>query len=114
MRFTSSWVGAVVIALGVSGGSIASAQQAQPADLIVTNAKVTTLDQAKPDAQAFAVQAEKFIAVGSQEEIMRLRGDRTRVIDAGGRRVIPGLNDSHLHVVRAGRYYNLELRWDGV
>ena len=45
---------------------------------------------------------------------MRLRGDRTRVIDAGGRRVIPGLNDSHLHAVRGGRFYNLELRWDGV
>jgi predicted amidohydrolase YtcJ len=45
---------------------------------------------------------------------MRLRGDRTRVIDAGGRRVIPGLNDSHIHAVRGGRFYNLELRWDGV
>src|SRR4030095_10150193 len=66
------------------------------------------------DAQAFAVQGEKFIAVGSNDEMMRLRGDRTRMIDAAGRRVIPGLNDSHLHVVRGGRFYNLELRWDGV
>ena len=71
-------------------------------------------DEARPEAQAFAVRGEKFVAVGGEEEVMRLRGDRTRVIDAGGRRVIPGLNDSHLHAVRGGRFYNLELRWDGV
>src|SRR5690606_27047111 len=47
-------------------------------------------------------------------EITARRGDGTRVIDAGGRTVIPGLNDSHAHVVRGGRFYNLELRWDGV
>ena len=45
---------------------------------------------------------------------MRLAGDGTRVVDAGGRRVIPGLNDSHLHAIRGGLQYNLELRWDGV
>ena len=49
-----------------------------------------------------------------EDEVIGLRGDRTRVIDAGGRRVIPGLNDSHIHAVRGGRFYNLELRWDGV
>ena len=46
--------------------------------------------------------------------MMRHRGPETRVVDAGGRRVIPGLNDSHIHAVRGGRFYNLELRWDGV
>jgi predicted amidohydrolase YtcJ len=85
-----------------------------PADLIVRNAKVSTLDPAKPEADAFAVRGEKFIAVGTEQEVMPLRGDQTRVIDAGGRRVIPGLNDSHIHAVRAGRFFNLELRWDGV
>ena len=84
------------------------------ADLIVRNARVTTLDDARPEAAAFAVRGEKFVAVGGEEEVMRRRGDRTRVVDAGGRRVIPGLNDSHIHAVRAGRFYNLELRWDGV
>jgi predicted amidohydrolase YtcJ len=86
----------------------------EPADLIVRNAKVSTLDAAKPEADAFAVRGEKFIAVGTEQEVMPLRGDQTRVIDAGGRRVIPGLNDSHIHAVRAGRFFNLELRWDGV
>ena len=68
----------------------------------------------RPEAAAFAVHGEKFVAVGGEEEVMRHRGDRTRVVDAGGRRVIPGLNDSHIHAVRSGRFYNLELRWDGV
>jgi predicted amidohydrolase YtcJ len=83
-------------------------------DLIVYNGKVTTLQDGQPEAQAFAVLGEKIVAVGGKTEIMALRGANTRVIDAGGRRVIPGLNDSHFHLVRAGRDYNLELRWDGV
>jgi hypothetical protein len=91
-----------------------SASEPIVADLIVRNAKVTTLDPVHPEAAAFAVRDGEFIAVGNERQIMQLRGDGTRVIDAGGRRVIPGLNDSHLHAVRAGRFYNLELRWDGV
>jgi predicted amidohydrolase YtcJ len=83
-------------------------------DLIVHNAKVTTLQSGRPEAEAFAVRGEKVVAVGGDAEIMRLRTGDTRVIDTGGRRVIPGLNDSHFHAVRAGRDYNLELRWDGV
>lgn len=95
-------------------GSAGAATGPQPADLIVRNAQVLTLDGALPKARAFAVRGETFVAVGSEGEVMALRGERTRVIDAGGRRVIPGLNDSHLHAVRGGRFYNLELRWDGV
>jgi predicted amidohydrolase YtcJ len=85
-----------------------------PADLIVVHAKVTTFDAARPEAEAFAVRGGVFVAVGSGDDIAGLRGGKTRVIDAGGRRVVPGLNDSHLHAVRGGRFYNLELRWDGV
>jgi len=83
-------------------------------DLIVHNAKVTTLQDGRPEAQAFAVVGEKIVAVGGSAEIMALRAGNTRIIDAGGRRVVPGLNDSHFHLVRAARDYNLELRWDGV
>jgi predicted amidohydrolase YtcJ len=83
-------------------------------DLILHNAKVTTLQSGLPEVEAFAVRGEKIVAVGGDAEIMRLRTGDTRIIDAGGRRVIPGLNDSHFHAVRAGRDYNLELRWDGV
>ena len=92
-----------------------NAQEPQPpAELIVLNAKVTTLDAAQPDAAALAVREGVFVAVGSDRDVASFRGPATQVIDAGGRRVIPGLNDSHLHAVRGGRFYNLELRWDGV
>ncbi len=88
--------------------------QMDEADLIVHHAKVTTLQDNGSEADAFAVRGERFVAVGSEAEVMRLRGNRTRLIAACGRRVIPGLNDSHLHAVRGGLFYNLELRWDGV
>ena len=97
-----------------AGKGTGTAAPEAAADLIVRNAKVVTLSDEQPEAQAFAVRGEKFVAVGGDGEVMRLRGERTRVIDAGGRRVIPGLNDSHVHAVRGGRFYNLELRWDGV
>jgi predicted amidohydrolase YtcJ len=85
------------------------------ADTIVFAAKLTTLDGGGPDtATAFAVRGERFVAVGDEVQVMRSRGVHTRLIDAGGRRVIPGLNDSHMHAIRGGLLYNLELRWDGV
>jgi len=84
------------------------------ADLLLRNGKVTTLDPARPAASAVAVSGERIVAVGSEAELDRYRGDRTRIIDLLGRRVIPGLNDSHIHVIRGGLYYTLELRWDGV
>lgn len=83
-------------------------------DLIVVNARIATLDDARPEATAFAVKGGTFVAVGDDAEVAALRGDGTRIIDALGRTVIPGLNDSHAHAIRGGRFYNLELRWDGV
>ena len=61
-----------------------------------------------------AIADGRFLAVGSEALVMPLRGEGTVVIDAGGRRVIPGLIDSHLHLIRGGLNYNMELRWDGV
>ena len=55
-----------------------------------------------------------FVAVGGQEDVVGLIGPFTQVIDAGGKRVIPGLIDSHTHSIRGGVNYNLEVRWDGV
>ena len=66
------------------------------------------------DASALAVRDGRFVAVGGEADVRAHRGERTQVIDAGGRRIIPGLNDSHIHVIRGGLNYNLELRWDGV
>jgi predicted amidohydrolase YtcJ len=85
-----------------------------PADLILRNARVTTLDPAQPEAAALAVRDGRFLAVGTERDVQGLGGDRTIVVDAGGRRVIPGLIDSHMHVIRSGLNYNMELRWDGL
>jgi predicted amidohydrolase YtcJ len=83
-------------------------------DLILHNGRIATQDERRSFAQAAAVRDGKFVAVGGDQDVMRLRGDRTQVIDVRGRTVIPGLNDSHLHIIRGGLNYNMELRWDGV
>jgi predicted amidohydrolase YtcJ len=83
-------------------------------DLIVRNARITTLDPTTPVASALAVADGLITAVGDDGSIMAKAGPDTRVIDAQGRRLIPGLNDSHTHLIRGGLNYNLELRWDGV
>ena len=91
-----------------------AAKEIQP-ELILRNARIATLlGGSRSFAQAVAIQDGRFFAVGSDEEIMRLRGAKTEVIDLGGRTVIPGLNDSHMHPIRGGLNYNMELRWDGV
>ncbi|KQW93319.1 amidohydrolase [Massilia sp. Root418] len=84
------------------------------ADLIITNGKVATMVKEGSFAQAVAMKDGKIEAVGSNAQILKLKRADTQVIDAGGRTVIPGLNDSHLHVIREGLNYNAELRWDGV
>jgi hypothetical protein len=83
-------------------------------DLILHNGQITTLDSAKPQVEAVAIQGGRLVAVGPDAVVLKLRGSKTQVIDLGRRRVIPGLNDSHLHLIRGGLNYNLELRWDGV
>ncbi len=84
-----------------------------PADILIHNAKVAT-NGVPSFVEAIAISGGKVAATGSADEIMRLRGPATQVIDANGRTVIPGLNDSHLHVIRGGLNFNMELRWDGV
>ncbi|MCB2251615.1 amidohydrolase [Pseudomonas chlororaphis] len=84
------------------------------ADLILHNGRLHTVDRARPTASAVAIKDGRFIAVGTDAEAMALRGSATQVIDLKGRTVIPGLNDSHLHLIRGGLNYNLELRWEGV
>jgi predicted amidohydrolase YtcJ len=103
-----------LVALAATGRGRATAAPPRPADLVVVNAKVHTVDEQRPAASAFAVKDGKFVAVGGDADMAAHRGEKTRVIDAKGRTVIPGLNDSHAHAVRGGRFYNLELRWDGV
>ena len=85
-------------------------------DLIIVNAKITTLDRQNPSAEAVTIRDGKFLAVGSEAEARTAAPEapEATVIDAKGRRLIPGLIDSHIHLIRGGLNYNMELRWDGV
>ncbi|HCT7983373.1 amidohydrolase [Serratia liquefaciens] len=84
------------------------------ASLIITNGKFHTVDREAPTAQAVAIRDGKFLAVGSENDVMQHAGPETQVIDLHGHTAVPGLNDSHLHLIRGGLNYNLELRWEGV
>jgi predicted amidohydrolase YtcJ len=83
-------------------------------DLILHNAQITTLDRSNPAASAVAIKDGLFTAVGQDVEIIKLAGPATRVIDVKRRRILPGLIDNHLHIIRGGLNFNMELRWDGV
>jgi predicted amidohydrolase YtcJ len=83
-------------------------------DVILHNGRFTTLDRSKPEATAVAIANSLFTAVGSDREVMPRAGSATKIIDLRGRRALPGLIDNHLHIIRGGLNYNMELRWDGV
>lgn len=84
------------------------------ADVILLNGRIATLDQRRPFASAVSIKDGRILIVGDEKDVMVHRRDSTHVIDVGGRTVIPGLNDSHLHIIRGGLNFNMELRWDGV
>ncbi|WP_405204937.1 amidohydrolase [Aquimarina sp. LLG6339-5] len=86
----------------------------ETADLIVTNAKVAVMDENRTITEAIAVKDGKVLMTGTADEIAKLKAEDTKVIDAKGKTIIPGLNDSHLHLTRGGRFFNAEVRWDGV
>src|SRR4051794_4513608 len=88
-------------------------EPAPTADLILHRG-FTTLARAHPTATAVAIRDGRFLAVGTDKEVMALRGSKTKVVDLKGRRALPGLIDNHLHIIRGGLNFNLELRWDGV
>ncbi|MCK0167260.1 amidohydrolase [Jannaschia sp. S6380] len=98
-------------ALAVSPWLSAKAQT--PGATILSGGRITTLNPTRPEAEAIAIRGGLVLATGDRAE-MREALPGAREIDLGGRRVIPGLNDSHLHATRGARFYALELRWDGV
>jgi predicted amidohydrolase YtcJ len=83
-------------------------------DLILHQGQFATLDRSNPTASAVAIKDGRFVQVGHERDIVPLAGRETRVIDLKGRRVLPGLIDNHLHIIRGGLTFNMELRWDGV
>jgi predicted amidohydrolase YtcJ len=96
--------------IGVLGTVRASAN---PADLLLINGKIITQDAASSVAEALAVEDGHISATGSSEQLRKLAGPSTKVIDLGGRTVIPGLIDSHIHAIRAGFRYATEVNWEG-
>ena len=86
----------------------------QTADVIAYNGKIATQNEQRSIVEAVAIRDGKFLAVGTDREMMAWRGEQTQLINLNKRTAIPGLNDSHTHLIRGGLNYNLELRWDGV
>jgi len=95
MKFASVFLSCVL-------ASSLLAQSKPTADLIITNAKIWTVDKANPTAQAVAVLGDRIVAVGSAADVAALRGPTTKVIDGGGKLLLPGFNDSHVHFVGGG------------
>src|SRR6202008_1309943 len=89
-------------------------QSVPTADLILHHGLFTTLARPQPTASPWAIRDGRFLAVGADKEVMALAGPKTKVVDLKGRRVLPGLIDNHLHIIRGGLNFNMELRWDGV
>ena len=84
-------------ALALLGAGMVQAQEKEVPAMILKNGKFTTLDSSRASATAVAIAGGRFTAVGDDKEIMKLAGPKTQVVDLGGRRVIPGLMDSHTH-----------------
>src|ERR1700741_1175183 len=107
----------LTVTIGALSGGVVAAAQAPgapaAADLTLSNGKIVTVDERFTIAQAVAVKGDRIVAVGSTQEIAKLAGPNTRTVDLRGRTAIPGLIDNHLHLLRAGNTWELELRWDG-
>lgn len=91
-----------------------NASNPRPADAVLLGGKITTGIPGAGDAEAIALRGDRVVAVGSTAEVKALVGPHTSVVELDGHRVIPGLMDSHVHVVRAGRSWNDEVRWGDV
>jgi predicted amidohydrolase YtcJ len=89
--------------LALATSLTAHAQTSGPADLLVTNARIYTVDDTRPVVSAMAVKDGKILFIGSEREAMALRGPNTRIVDAGGHTVIPGMVDAHAHLLGLGQ-----------
>jgi predicted amidohydrolase YtcJ len=111
MRATYTVIALSVIVLSLAGVPPCAAQ---PADTILLNGKIVTLDERSSVVQALAIREDRIIATGASADIVKQAGARTRIVDLNGRTVIPGLIDSHIHAIRAGLKFSTEVSWIGV
>jgi predicted amidohydrolase YtcJ len=101
-----------VVSIAFAAGLIpAYAFAADPPTRILFNGGVLTMDASDRVVQAVAIDGDRIVAVGSNDEVQRLAGPRTKVLDLGGRTVIPGLGDAHNHAIRGGQTYRFETYW---
>jgi predicted amidohydrolase YtcJ len=108
-RYRVPMLAALVVSLWVG---VADSQPA--ADTVITNGKIVTVDAAFSIQQAVAIEGDKIVAVGTNDDLRRYVGAGTQVIDVGGATVIPGLIDNHFHFARAVQRWHLQVRFDGV
>ncbi len=106
--------GAGLLAMSSLGGCATTMGAGGPADTLIVNGRIATMNKRQPNVSALAIKGGSIIAAGSEAELQSLRGPDTAVIDAGGRTVVPGLNDAHTHFIRGGLTYSMEVRWDGL
>jgi predicted amidohydrolase YtcJ len=106
-------VSALLLAVvAITCSKVASAQA--PADVVLLNGKIVTVDDRFAIAEALAIRGERILAVGSNVEVEKHKGPLTRVVDLNRRTVIPGLIDNHAHYMRAAEYWHREVRLDGI
>jgi predicted amidohydrolase YtcJ len=113
MKDVSSRIFAAAMLLGLFAAAAAPPARAQSPDVALVNGKILTLDERGSVAEALAVRDGKIVAVGRSADIRALAGPTTRMVDVGGRTVIPGLIDSHMHAIRAALFYATEVNWIG-
>src|SRR5260370_36073168 len=106
-------VGGLRLAAALAFATFALPVAAQSPDTALVNGKIITLDERSTIAEALAVRDGTIVAVGRSADIRGLAGPATRIIDLGGRTVIPGLIDSHMHAIRAALFYATEANWIG-
>jgi predicted amidohydrolase YtcJ len=103
-----------LFACSIAFTAAAGSAQAQTAETILVNGKILTVDRNNSTVQALAIRDGRILATGSNEDVRKRADHNTKVIDLGGRTVTPGLIDSHIHALRAGLTYSVELSWIGV
>ena len=115
MKNRSAWlaVAGLHLAAALAFAAFALPVAAQSLDTALVNGKIITLDDRSTIAEALAVRDGKIVAVGRSADIRDFAGPTTRIIDLGGRTVIPGLIDSHMHAIRAALFYATEVNWIG-
>jgi hypothetical protein len=99
--------------LALLAPGLAAPASANPADTLLVNGKIVTLDGTSQVSEALAIEAGRIAATGSTDAMRKLAGPSTKIVDLNGRTVIPGLIDSHIHAIRAGFRYATEVHWDG-